>query len=102
MLRNSVVVFSVGGHCLVSFGNNPVSRSALDSAEFWTFVDNTAFQAYGKVKELEVYVGATSRAIHFGIYRLTPGASQMMLVQRHSIASLPVGYNKVNMVYGME
>ena len=73
-----------------------ISRTRLDTAEFWTNVDNQPATVDGQIRTVEVFAGATGRRLKLGIYRPEgTGACRFRLVQEYTVDSVPIGRSTV-------
>ena len=73
-----------------------ISRSRLDTANFWTMVYNQPFSFSGQIQTVEVFAGATGRGLKLGIHRPEgSGACNFRLVQEYVVDSVPVGRSTV-------
>ena len=74
------------------------SRAKLDTANFWTMVDNQPATVDGQIRTVEVFAGASGRPLKLGIYRPEgTGACRFRLLQEYTVDSVPFGRSTVKM-----
>ena len=75
-------------------------RDKLDTALFWTFVQEKTFTKDGAVKFIEMYVGGPG-PLRLGLYRPQGHDCKYKLIQQKEFSGLPNGKNKVIIINKM-
>ena len=68
----------------------------MDTAKFWTFIDQEKFQADGVVESVELYAEKSGRPLKVGIFRRqSNNPCDYKLMQQITLTNLKAGKNKV-------